>query len=239
MLFDIYRDRSRADEEHKSCEIWLFRILSVKSEQFDSQNKLFFVMSTEEIDPEILAMLAEGDDVKADPMEVEKSDSDSESDSDDSDDDSESEEEESADNVSEEESEDEIPPPAKKAKVQAPSKPPPPTTSPEDWIGKQGTRSRLLDNGDHLYINGEIQRYIPPVEADDDPFWWFEHEDGDGEELELHEVKDCISLYKSRPKTKSTREKLMEQVALMGNEYSSKFNQIMWGKSSAKGKYPQ
>ena len=77
------------------------------------------------------------------------------------------------------------------------------------------------------------------MEADDDPFWWFEHEDGDGEELELHEVKDCISLYKSRPKTKSTREKLTEQVALLGNEYSSKFNQIMWGKSSAKGKYPQ
>ena len=211
----------------------------IKSETIIT-NKPFFVMSTEEIDPEILAMLAEGDDVKADPMEVEDSDSDSDSDSDDSDDDSESEEEES-DNVSEEESEDEIPPPAKKAKVQAPppSKPPPPTTSPEDWIGKQGTRSRLLDNGDHLYINGEIQRYIPPVEADDDPFWWFEHEDGDGEELELHEVKDCISLYKSRPKTKSTREKLTEQVALLGNEYSSKFNQIMWGKSSAKGKYPQ
>ena len=167
----------------------------IKSETIIT-NKPFFVMSTEEIDPEILAMLAEGDDVKADPMEVEDSDSDSDSDSDDSDDDSESEEEES-DNVSEEESEDEIPPPAKKAKVQAPSKPPPPTTSPEDWIGKQGTRSRLLDNGDHLYINGEIQRYIPPVEADDDPFWWFEHEDGDGEELELHEVKDCISLYKS------------------------------------------
>jgi hypothetical protein len=69
-------------------------------------------------------------------------------------------------------------------------------TPPEQRVGTKGTRVRHLETGGHEYINGVVLKYVPPVEEDDDPFWFFEHEDGDGEELELHELLTAAKLYR-------------------------------------------
>lgn len=216
-------------------------------------------MAEEEIDPDILAMLDDSK-PKDDAMEVDEEDDsdDEDEDSDDSgsdEDEDDSEEEESSDSDEEEEDEEDEededeednesdedeekdgakPPAAKKQKLVPQPRPPPKNQkSPEDYVGKMGTRVRMLANNEHLYINGTMSKYIPPVEDDDAPFWWYEHEDGDGEELELDEVKEAIRLFKTRPKTKNARQLLSEQVKELGDEYTARFNDLVWGKGVTK-----
>ena len=195
-----------------------------------------------EIDPDILALLEEGnndnDNDNDDPMEEDSDGSKSDaSDSNDSDAASSEEEDEassssssdddeddseSSDEDSESEAEEVQQRPKKKLKT-GPKK-----GSPEDWVGKKGTRVRNLDDGDHQFIRGVVTKYIPPIDDDDAPFWFFEHEDGDGEELELDEVKAAVKLFKEQPATKNARQILSETVYALGTEYTARFNEIVW-----------
>lgn len=194
---------------------------------------------TEEIDPDILALLEEEDNDNDDPMEEDSdgsnsdaSDSNDSNDSDESDaaaaastsssSDDDDEDSESSDEDSESEAEEVQQRPKKKLKTGLKK------GSPEDWIGKKGTRVRHLDNGDHQFIRGFITKYIPPIDDDDVPFWFFEHEDGDGEELELDEVKAAVKLFKEQPATKNARQILSERVHALGTEYTARFNEIVW-----------